>query len=244
MGKVVIEKPRTHSEYGYKAVRHNNKFVLNKLKNLNLNDLRAANDDDIEDVLEHIETGGIEPMLGAYYSSSITKDFTDVLGPISGYLHSKVGCLWNDVWSDVCENLRGGYVVEHVRGHVEDMVDFEGFDKYGTWRSQEDIKYAGRFRFRAEFYVDEHGVLQRKLPAKKIPKYEYKSYGKIGFLKEQDDRFWKLNRYANPYFRFVSKKRYDEYDEKMNNFRLFIKDDIEYILLNNIWFTFEFEKQF
>ena len=44
------------------------------------------------------------------------KEFSDLLGPLEGYLFSKVGEPWNDVWSDICSVLKGNSLqADHIK---------------------------------------------------------------------------------------------------------------------------------
>lgn len=50
-----------------------------------------------------------------------SKEPTDVLSPLNGYLKKQVGRAWDDVWSELCQNLRkGGIGVSHIlEAHVD-----------------------------------------------------------------------------------------------------------------------------
>lgn len=244
MGKVVITRPRTHSHWGYKDVRNCRNMIATMLKNLKF---AHANDDDMEEAVETIETGGIESMRSVYVRNhGDTKDFTDLLGPIIGYLHSKVGTHWDEVWSDVCQNLRGSHAVEHVREHVEQMVQFkDGKILFGRYRTGKDDYMYGN-----DFYVDDDGILQRQLQRpKKVT--QYKNYGNyLRFSKEPEDRVWVIEKYCLQGKLRDGRRRYSDsfrtltpadiaYNEKLENFKLFINDDgVEYIYLTNAWFKF------
>lgn len=53
-----------------------------------------------------------------------SKEFTDVLGPLYGYLLSKVGQPWNDVYSEICKNLKHSSLQQsHIRDHIDDFVE-------------------------------------------------------------------------------------------------------------------------
>ena len=86
------------------------------------------------------------------------KELTDNIRPLERYLRSQVGRHWNDVWSDVCQVLRGnGLQAAHVKQHVKWLVG--------------GIPHAGESYFRADewynpnswqpVYVDDRGILRK-----------------------------------------------------------------------------------
>lgn len=52
------------------------------------------------------------------------KELNDHIAPLRRWLRSQVGRDWDDVWSEVCENLStNGVATKHVRDHVEGYVE-------------------------------------------------------------------------------------------------------------------------
>ena len=52
----------------------------------------------------------------------------DLLGPLHRWLHSKVGCLWNDVYSEACAVIHpNNYVRVHVKTHLLEYVERNTF---------------------------------------------------------------------------------------------------------------------
>lgn len=52
------------------------------------------------------------------------KQFTDLIGPLYGYLRKNVGCHWDDVYSEICEQLPSNSIQGiHIRQHVEWAVE-------------------------------------------------------------------------------------------------------------------------
>ena len=52
------------------------------------------------------------------------KELSDFLSPLRGYLRSRVGDHWDDIWSELCQNLdrrsvTGNHVFEHIKWEVE-----------------------------------------------------------------------------------------------------------------------------
>jgi hypothetical protein len=54
------------------------------------------------------------------------KELNEHLAPLRRYLGKQVGRPWNQVYSDICRNLRAGHPIhDHVRRHVFDYVDVD-----------------------------------------------------------------------------------------------------------------------
>ena len=52
------------------------------------------------------------------------KEFTDVLGPLYGYLLKQVGRPWSKVYSEICQHLpANSNQGSHIRGHIFDFVE-------------------------------------------------------------------------------------------------------------------------
>lgn len=52
------------------------------------------------------------------------KEFTDVLGPLYGYLRSKIGQKWDDVYSEICQNLpKTNVQYIHIHTHINQFVE-------------------------------------------------------------------------------------------------------------------------
>jgi hypothetical protein len=85
-----------------------------------------------------------------HYGSKVLRDH---LAPLLRYLEKQVGRPWNKIYSDVCQNLRAGNVVQdHVREHVRGLVAIDGPAAIHDWQ--------GKFQ---PFYVDPRtGMLSRK----------------------------------------------------------------------------------
>jgi hypothetical protein len=60
------------------------------------------------------------------------KQFSEKLGPLYRYLLSKVGCQWDEVYSEICKGLSQDSVVQsHVRDHVFDFVTVDCYEENG-----------------------------------------------------------------------------------------------------------------
>ncbi len=66
-----------------------------------------------------------------YFPKLLDKDFSDVLGPVRGYLFSKVGCRWDDVYSELSQGLgKFSWPMRHIlEQHVHVAID--------TWRGRD-----------------------------------------------------------------------------------------------------------
>jgi hypothetical protein len=97
MKKVLTERPRVNARYAYSDVRH------------------QANHSDYDDLPNH------QGMRRPYHDA---KEFSDLLGPLRGFLRHAVGRRWDDVWSEICQVVKSGNTVDqHLRGHVLQDVD-------------------------------------------------------------------------------------------------------------------------
>ena len=165
-GRVVIERPRTRSWAPGSKVRHYGKIV------------------NTEDGPEYFgetkiplgsRAEGYDRLRAAY-----DKSFTDVLGPIDGYLRKQVGRKWDDVYSELSKALgQGTWPIRHI---LEQHIDVET----NTYRARDggvyaDAKHgynyrvdrseAGHFWRRPDFYVEpETGVLRESKKGAPAPK--------------------------------------------------------------------------
>lgn len=102
MKKVVVERPRRGSR------QRNNKFGAR---------LRYIPDHDYED--QPRKPRGFQ----SYGTSGSRKWFTDVLGPLSGFLRKNVGRPWDKIYSELCAGLdKRKTTGKHIFDHVNDMV--------------------------------------------------------------------------------------------------------------------------
>lgn len=108
------------------------------------------------------------------------KSLTDHIQPLRRFLISQAGRPWNDVWSDICQVLKGnGLQANHVKDHVKDFVG--------------GIPHSGKTQFRprdwhrtdswAGLYVDEEGILRHQ-PGPKIWKRRVKK--RYHYTRESD----------------------------------------------------------
>ena len=91
------------------------------------------------------------------------KELNENLAPLYRFLRSKIGQRWDDVYSEICENIRvTNTVQEHIRVHVKQMVtvkiwiddDGEPWDMDGNPRKLSNTPYA-------KYWVDPRdGVLK------------------------------------------------------------------------------------
>lgn len=89
------------------------------------------------------------------------KQLNEHLTPLIRFLRSKVGYAWNEVYSEICENISLDSATQrHVRDHVDQMVDQQhvqvGKKIYEKGQSRFSY-FGGRY---SRFYVDKQGRLQ------------------------------------------------------------------------------------
>lgn len=102
MAKILVERPRVGGNGGNS---NEPKGYKKKLERALRNDGESL--DSFESTSRHRKYGWD------------AKEFNENLAPLHRFLHTKIGCHWNEVWSEICENLRVDSVVQsHVRDHV------------------------------------------------------------------------------------------------------------------------------
>lgn len=166
MAKVVTERPRGGRGWTYKDVRV-------RYCGLDL--------DQLDDLPK--KQGYRRP----HKENGEYRSFTDVLGPLHGFLISRVGSQWNDVYSELCQGLdRRNVVQAHILDvHVPQFVELHTtlidgkpyeFSPYSGWHPVSD----------GQLYVHpETGILHRtaeksarRSPAvKKAEKHLHKIFG-------------------------------------------------------------------
>ena len=96
MSKVIVERPRRGSSSGAKKVHKQ----------------------DWDTAVSH------EGMRSPHRRNWSGKELNENLAPLYRFLHSRVGQVWDDVYSEICANIKvTSTVQEHIRVHVKDMVE-------------------------------------------------------------------------------------------------------------------------
>lgn len=129
MAEVIIERPRS---LGHDAIRRQHKKTGLRIRNYDP-------DNEYDDLPTHLSSSRHKQYGRA------AKYMTDLLTPIYRFLHSNVGRPWDQVWSEVCQqidrrNLAKNHLFEHFDGIVETntfigedgdvyVCEFDGFRK-------------------------------------------------------------------------------------------------------------------
>lgn len=129
MAEVIIERPRSLNHY---AIRRQHKKTGLRIRNYDP-------DNEYDDLPTHLSSSRHKQYGRA------AKDMGDLLGPIYRFLHSNVGRPWDQVWSEICQqidrrNLAKNHLFEHFDGIVETntfigddgdvyICEFDGFRK-------------------------------------------------------------------------------------------------------------------
>lgn len=155
-GRVVIERARSGSACPNLKMRKTGSLRL---------DGADWNDWDYDGPLK-IRTNGIYGVKHAFDRKLREKSFTDVLGPVSGYLRKSVGRLWDDVHSEVSAALGGGgHAIRHVLvSHLLREVQTHTYVENGKVYGQPYERSYG------DYFVDPRdGTLREENP----PRYRY-----------------------------------------------------------------------
>lgn len=90
-----------------------------------------------------------------------TKEFSDLLGPLKGFLISRVGRPWNGVYSEIRERISPRSTVQiHILGHIDHMVATRLIERDGKFIVQGP--YWTHEMFPGDLYVNPRtGVLCR-----------------------------------------------------------------------------------
>lgn len=144
MFKVIVERPRRGVGY-FRTLP---------------NDYRAAKHFKLDDELDVVdEFWGTQPMRNRKIGWE-RKELNENLNPLYRFLKKQVGRPWNEVYSEISENLdTGSTVKQHVRDHLKDFVALKTYvDADG------DRWLLGRYGpspvHYKELFVDEHGILR------------------------------------------------------------------------------------
>lgn len=135
MGRVVIERPRRGSS--------NPSLKARKVGRLHMDDADWQE-------WEHdgpCRVPNSAKMEGMWDKNIGTKDFTDVLGPVKGYLKKNVGRKWDDVYSELRDVLgSGSYPIRHVlEDHVLRWVDTTAYFENGKVYELPSTRHYGEF---------------------------------------------------------------------------------------------------
>ena len=102
------------------------------------------------------------------------KELNENLAPLRRFLHSRVGHKWNDVYSEISQNLRvDSAVQQHVRDHVWDFVALHvTVDNAGyLWATRWTIPFKVGDGFWGLYVDPRDGVLRDTGPRPKLASY-------------------------------------------------------------------------
>lgn len=152
MFKVIVERPRVGGQYSGNR----------RIKNVDIEDLPIKE--------------GMKKIYGE------RKELNENLAPLYRFIGSKVGQHWDKVYSEISQNLSvRSAVKQHVRDHLEDIIDIHTFVKNGIIYVTKKY-YGGPVELknsRKEYYVDPVTKIIKKNNFKKSKsqyRKEYKQY--------------------------------------------------------------------
>lgn len=142
MAKVVVERPRAGSKWRYKDRRPG---------------LNRGDPEELHSNLSMRRPYGYE-----------RKKFTDLLGPLQGFIRSRVGRKWDDVYSEVCERIGGNSTVQlHILQHLFQFVSVKVV-RLADGTLEERGRFWPQSIYPSEFFVDpDDGILKRN-PARDL----------------------------------------------------------------------------
>ena len=117
---------------------------------------------------EHIRKEGINPARGM--GGLQRKELNENLGPLYRFLNSKVGCLWNDVYSEIRENIDTKSAVQmHIMSHLYDMIEKDAIELDGkmvvfrgrrmSWENPAELSAD-------QLYIDSNGIIAKYVEKK------------------------------------------------------------------------------
>ena len=187
MGKCVIERPRSGSSNPSAKARWYGKITQ---------DDEGYDYDGMTKLPSSRKQEAYHPKIGE-------KNFTDVLGPIEGYLRSSVGRPWDDVYSELCVGLgRFSWPMRHVLAfHVNVAINtWEGADGH-IWFDDKYGPHKVDGGYRSEFYVHPRS---KTLQYKKQERFKYRPKKEGESVKLADSRhmvkingLWFIGRYKD-----------------------------------------------
>jgi hypothetical protein len=206
MNKVVIERTR----YGGKGGRRRTYEKVSRVRDKDF--LDCGVEDDFRPRKES--------MRKKHFVNGDPKYFSDLLGPLEGYLSSQVGQPWDDVWSDICKVLKGNSLqAAHIKGHVKQMVG--GIPHSGETYFDDKDWFSPRGYYQP-VYVNEDGILckgKESYPkAKKTVYHYYRESDTVEYHKLNGCWFRveigseeREHRYLNGYSKTYYTRRYTHY---------------------------------
>jgi len=146
MSKVVVERPRGGHHIG---LHGRNRGTKTRLRTL-LPQSWELDDDDLP--ASTVLTAKRHPISPNRPENDAydDKNFSDLLGPLRGYLRKQVGRPWDDVYSELSQHLdRRSLSGRHIWGHVESDVSVN------TWMGRSGKIYTRRYgtHLVEDFYV-------------------------------------------------------------------------------------------
>ncbi len=178
MGKVVTERPRQGHSMSYGS-----------------NGLRAEwKTESLEEAVKHSSMRKMHKR-----DRFKGKAFSDLLGPLTRFLRSRVGKNWNKVNSEIAKNLKldsmSGY---HIRSsHLEGMVEKNPQLIDGKYYRPIRWSYQGKHSpiFKDEFFVDKEGILREgkysyRAQYRKRSKTPLEKFEKDGFVYQKAEGIW------------------------------------------------------
>ena len=125
-----------------------------------------------------------------------TKQLNENLSPLRRFLESKRGQRWDDIYSEMRQNINPGNEVQnHILSHLDNYVELDcvTLENGNVIRSNgENVPYY------IKFYVDQSGILKENKRKFNLKKKDKKDIITIGHMKEAEkiEGIWYIIEYA------------------------------------------------
>ncbi len=225
MFKVIVEKERWNSQGKF-----DNKTSRRYLKQFKPNSGNKEDRDDWEEdeKLSHLP----KKITGSKPQGWNCKSLNENLNPLKKFINSRVGQKWDDVWSEICQEINSNSTVQkHVLDHAKDFVETGCYyDSQGrVWTNTTSgpmlVSPVTYYKYSSKHYAEpETGILRKvkiiDTKAKKEKPIERVDIGNNQQLHKLEGIWYCVNLKPFPKFALTDKTSYGEF---VNNYGL-IKD--------------------
>jgi hypothetical protein len=162
MFKVIVEKERWNSQE--KFDNKTSRKYLNSFKP-NSNNKEDWDEWEDENRLSHLP----KKVTGSKPQGWNRKELNENLNPLKGFINSRVGQKWDDVWSEICQEINSNSTVQkHVLDHAKDYVETNCYydNQNRVWTNTSSgpmlVSPVTYYKYSSKHYVEpETGILRK-----------------------------------------------------------------------------------